>query len=80
MAKRSTCKKSEKDGPCSHLLFNIVFFLVSAIIISNTSLFGTEHMSFIEAAFCTVTMILDAGCIQFVISDIGQAGVMTVPV
>lgn len=60
------------------LLFNIVFFLVSAIIISNMSLSGTEHMSFIEAAFCTVTMILDAGCIQFVISDIGQAGVAIV--
>ncbi len=60
------------------LLFNIVFFFVSAIIISNMSLSGTEHMSFIEAAFCTVTMILDAGCIQFVISDIGQAGVAIV--
>ncbi len=60
------------------LLFNIVFFFVSAIIISNMSLSGTEHMSFIEAAFCTVTMILDAGCIQFVVSDIGQAGVTIV--
>ena len=57
------------------LLFNIVFFLLSAGIISALSLEGTEKMSFVEAAVCTITMILDAGCIQFVISDIGTAGV-----
>ena len=57
------------------LLFNVVFFLVSAAVISALSLDGTEHMDFIEAAFCTLTMILDAGCIQFVIADIGEAGV-----
>ena len=59
----------------SIFLFNILLFLVSALVISNFSLHGTEKMSFIEAAFCTVTMILDAGCIQFVIADIGTAGV-----
>lgn len=58
------------------LLFNIVFFFVAAAIISALSLDGTEHMGFIEAAFCTLTMILDAGCIQFVVADIGEAGVL----
>ena len=58
------------------LVFNVVFFFLSAGIISALSLKGTEHMSFIEAAFCTITMILDAGCIQFVISDIGKSGVL----
>lgn len=57
------------------LLFNVVFFLLAAVIISKLSLSGTEQMGFLEAAFCTVTMILDAGCIQFVVSDIGRAGV-----
>ena len=57
------------------LLFNIFFFILSSIIISSMSLSGTEKMSFLEAAFCTITMILDAGCIQFVIADIGQSGV-----
>jgi len=57
------------------LLFNIAFFFLSAIIISAMSLEGTERMGFIEAAFCTITMILDAGCIQFVVADIGQSGV-----
>lgn len=59
----------------SILLFNIVFLLFSAAVISNFSLRGTEHMNFLQAAFCTVTMILDAGCVQFVIEDIGQASV-----
>lgn len=57
------------------LIFNIVFFLVSAVVTSALSLDGTEKMSFIEAAFCTITMILDAGCIQFVVADIGKSGV-----
>ena len=56
-------------------VFNIVFFILSAGLISSLSLSGTESMNFLEAAFCTITMILDAGCIQFVVADIGQAGV-----
>lgn len=57
------------------LLFNIVFFLLAALIISSLSLDGTEKMGFVEAAVCTITMILDAGCIQFVVEDIGKAGI-----
>ncbi len=57
------------------LLFNIVFLAVSSFVISRLSLSGTEHMGIWEAAFSTVTMILDAGCIQFVIADIGTSGV-----
>lgn len=60
------------------LLFNVLFFLFSAVVISNLSLSGTEKMSFFEAAFCTITMILDAGCIQFVVADIGKSGVAIV--
>jgi len=57
------------------LLFNILFFLLAALIISALSLDGTEKMGFVEAAFCTITMILDAGCIQFVVADIGKSGI-----
>ena len=57
------------------LLFNIVFFLLASVVISALSLEGTEKMGIIEAAFCTITMILDAGCIQFVVADIGKSGV-----
>lgn len=60
------------------LLFNVAFLFVSAFVISKLSLSGTESMTFLEAAFCTVTMILDAGCISFVVSDIGTAGVAVV--
>lgn len=58
------------------LIFNVLFFVVSAVIIKTLSLSGTEDMGFFEAAFYTVTMILDAGCIQFVVEDIGQSGVV----
>lgn len=58
------------------LVFNVVFFLLAALVISALSLDGTEKMGFLEAAFCTITMILDAGCIQFVVEDIGQAGMV----
>ena len=57
-------------------LFNILFFIISALIISSLSLTGTESLSFIEAAFYTITMILDAGCISYVIADIGQSGIV----
>ncbi len=57
------------------LAFNIVFFLLASALISSLSLSGTEQMGFLEAAFCTITMILDAGCISFVVSDIGKSGV-----
>lgn len=57
------------------LVFNIVFFLFSSALISSLSLKGTEHMSFLQAAFCTITMIFDAGCISYVVADIGKSGV-----
>ncbi len=63
---------------CAIFLFNVVFLVISALLISNLSLSGTEKMGFFEAAFCTITMILDAGCIQFVVADIGAAGVTVV--
>lgn len=62
----------------SIFIFNIVFFMLSAVVISNFAVSGTEKMSFFEAIFCTITMILDAGCIQYVIADIGTSGVAIV--
>ena len=57
------------------ILFNVLFITVSAALISSLSLRGTEHMNFFHAAYYTITMILDAGCIEAVITDIGTAGV-----
>ena len=55
----------------SILFFNIVFFFLSAFIISRMSLSGTEELGFLESAFYTISMILDAGCISYVVADIG---------
>ena len=41
------------------ILFNVVLLLVAALVISSLSVDGTERMGFVEAAFCTVMMILD---------------------
>ena len=57
------------------ILFNVLFISVSAALISSLSLQGTEKMNFFHAAYYTVTMILDAGCIESVIKDIGTTGV-----
>ncbi len=57
------------------ILFNVLFITISAAIISSLSLQGTENMNFFHAAYFTVTMILDAGCIEAVIKDIGTTGV-----
>ena len=57
------------------ILFNVLFITVSAAVISSLSLRGTEKMNFFYAAYYTVTMILDAGCIESVIQDIGTSGV-----
>ena len=55
----------------SILFFNVVFFFLSAFIISRMSLSGTEELGFLESAFYTISMILDAGCISYVVEDIG---------
>ena len=54
------------------LVFNLVFFLVGAMVIMILA--GQNEMSFFEALYCTVTMILDAGCIEAVVGDVGAAG------
>lgn len=58
------------------LVFNILFLFFSAFLISRLSLTGTENMRFLDATFYTITMILDAGCISFVVEDIGTSGVL----
>ena len=57
------------------ILFNVLFITISAALIRSLSLSGTEKMNFFHAAYYTVTMILDAGCIESVVKDIGTTGV-----
>lgn len=60
------------------LLSNVLFLALSAFVISSLSLTGTQEMGFWEAIFYTITMILDAGCIQFVVADVGTTAVTVV--
>ncbi len=57
---------------------NICFFIVAAVIIRALAPSGAESMGFWAALYYTITMILDAGCIESVVQDIGTAGVMLV--
>lgn len=43
------------------LLFNVIFFLVAALIIDNLALPGTETLGFWESLYYSVMMVLDAG-------------------
>ncbi len=62
----------------SILLLNVLFILISALVISLLSVSGTENMNFWHAAYYTTMMILDAGGIESVVGDIGAAGVSIV--
>lgn len=55
--------------------FNILFLLLSACVISLFAPSSVQNHGFWASVFYTITMILDAGCIQFVVEDVGQAGV-----
>lgn len=57
------------------LLLNVVFLVASALVINSLSLSGTENMNFWQSVYYTVTMVLDAGCIDNVVADIGTARV-----
>lgn len=60
------------------LIFNIIFFMIAAFVISSFAPSSLREHGFWASIFYTITMILDAGCIQFVVEDIGQTGVVLV--
>lgn len=62
------------------LIFNIIFFTISAFVISTLAPASLREHGFWASIFYTITMILDAGCIQFVVEDIGKTGVILVVV
>ena len=57
------------------LLINICVIAISAFIISAFHFKGTDDMNFFVAAYKTIAMVLDPGCISEVIADVGSAGV-----
>lgn len=60
------------------LLFNIMFFFILSFVIKGLAVPGTEGMGFFEAAFYTLSMMIDSGSFSLLVSDIGQTGTITV--
>ena len=60
------------------LLINVIMVLLSAWVISAVAMRGNENTSFFTAVYNTFTMILDAGCIEEVISDPTQANIFLI--
>jgi len=56
-------------------ILNLVLFAVAAGIISWLAPNSLAHSGFWPSVFYTITMVLDAGCIEYVIADIGQTSV-----
>ena len=60
------------------LIFNALFFCLAAFLISRLAPQSLQESGFWASLFYTVAMILDAGCIQFVVADVGQVGVLII--
>ena len=60
------------------LFVNIVLVLLAAWLISAVAVSGNRNMNFFTAVYNTFTMILDAGCIESVISDPGSTNIFLV--
>lgn len=54
------------------ILANIVLFLIAATVIYYNAPSDLEAKSFGACVFYTISMILDAGCIQYVVHDMGK--------
>ena len=57
------------------LVLNILLFAIAACIISLLAPKSLGHTGFWTSVYYTVCMVLDAGCIEYVIADIGEASV-----
>lgn len=57
------------------LLLNLALFAVAASVISWLAPKSLSYSGFWVSVYYTISMVLDAGCIDYVISDIGEASV-----
>ncbi len=60
------------------LLFNLCFFVVAAVVISQLAPSTVQYRGFWASVFYTISMVLDAGCIQLVVEDVGNSGVAVI--
>ncbi len=59
------------------ILLNVVFFVLAALVISFVSPLRNE-MGFWESLYRTITMVLDAGCIDNVVFELSSAQIATI--
>ena len=57
------------------ILFNMIFMLLSAFFITIVARKTHPDLQFFESLYYTISMILDAGCISYVIENANVAGV-----
>ena len=57
------------------LLMNIVFIVTAAVVISRLAPESLQYRGFWASVYYTITIVLDAGCIQNVVADVGTASV-----
>ena len=57
------------------LILNILLFFIAAFIIAALSPKTNMQNGFWASVFYTVSMVLDAGCMEYVITDIGETSV-----
>ena len=57
------------------LLFNLLLFFIAAGIISTLAPASLKQNGFWASLYYTISMVLDAGCIEYVIADIGEVSV-----
>jgi len=60
------------------LLINLLFFVLAAFVISRLAPSSLRDAGFWASVYYTITMILDAGCISYVVEDVGTAGVSVI--
>jgi hypothetical protein len=53
------------------VLMNLILFIIGAVAISRLAPATLAEHGFWASIFYTITMIMDAGCIQFVVEDVG---------
>ena len=70
-----TVKKPSLTILLAILILNLILFALAAAYISWLAPKSVEDMGFWPSVFYTISMILDAGCIEYVVSDIGEVSV-----
>ena len=56
------------------LFFNVIFFFISAAVLSALSAKGDGNLNFIQSAYQTVLLVLDTGSIEGAVEAVGYPG------